>query len=108
MRIAAAIRDEALRNALEEAAAQLNGEMVTTSLSLVDGDAAPPAAEVFVVEITPEEDIDRYRAQARRAGAGLVVACSPTIITSERLMQADEWVVLPVTGTELATRISMA
>ena len=108
MRIAAVVRDDALRNALTDAAAQLSSEVVPTSPSLVDGSTAPPAADVFVIEVTPDEDIERYRAMARRAGAGLVVACSPTILTPERLLQADEWVVLPVTTNELSNRISLA
>ena len=108
MRIAAVIRDEALRSALTDAAARLSADVVTASPSLVDGNTAPPAADIFLIEITPDEEIERYRALARRAGAGLVVACGPTILTPERLLQADEWVVLPVTADELASRITLA
>ena len=108
MRIASVVRDEALQTALKEAAQSLSAEIVTSSPAIVDGETAPPAADVFVVEINPDDDIERYRAQARRAGAALVVACGPTIITPERLLQADEWVVLPVTVDELASRITMA
>lgn len=108
MRIAAVISDDALRRSLEAAATELSGEIVQVSPTLVE-DGTPPAADVLVVEAGPAEDIERYRSLARRAGAGLVIACRPEATASpERLVQADEWVVLPVSGLELAYRISIA
>ena len=108
MRIAAVVRDEALRRAVQDAAKILDGEIIDSTPAIVEGTTAPPAADVFVIEAGPEEDIERYRAQARRAGAGLVVACNNMVITAERLAQADDWVVMPVTGEELSKRISIA
>ena len=109
MRIASVIRDEALRNALTEAAQRLNAELVEPTPALVEGPTPPPAADVLVVEVSPSDDIEQYRAQARRAGAGLVIACKPeSVAIPERLVQADEWVVLPVNADELAYRISIA
>ena len=109
MRIASVIRDEALRNALTEAAQRLNAELVESTPALVEGPTPPPAADVLVVEVSPSDDIEQYRAQARRAGAGLVIACKPeSVAIPERLVQADEWVVLPVNADELAYRISIA
>ncbi|HEX6560384.1 MAG TPA: EAL domain-containing protein [Longimicrobiales bacterium] len=108
MRIAVIVRDEALRRAVADAATRLSADVVDSSPSIVEGQSAPPAADVFVVEAALDDDLERYRAQARRAGAGLVVACSPDMATPERLAQADEWVVLPVTAKELASRIAIA
>jgi EAL domain-containing protein (putative c-di-GMP-specific phosphodiesterase class I)/GGDEF domain-containing protein len=108
VRIAAVISDEALRRSLEDAASRLSAQIVDSTPSLV-ADAAPPAADVLIVEAGPEEDIERYRLLARRGGAGLVIACRPDGAPSpERLVQADEWVVLPVGAEELAYRISIA
>jgi len=108
VRIAAIVRDDALRDALIDAASRLSGELVPTPPLLVEGDTPPPAADVFVVEVSPEDDIERYRSLARRAGAGLVVAQSASIINPAHLMMADEWVLLPINGEELANRITMA
>jgi len=108
VRIAALVRDEALRRAIADAAARLSSEVVDFTPTLGDGQEAPPAADVFVVEANLDENIEEARAQARRAGAGLVIACSPDAATPERIALADEWVVLPVAGAELATRIAIA
>ena len=109
MRIAAAVRDEALKRALDDAVGRLSGELIDSTPALVEGSSAPPAADVFVVEAGPDADIEWFRTHARRAGAGLVVACNPLAMASaEHLVQADEWVVLPVSGEELANRISAA
>lgn len=109
MRIAAVVRDDALRRSLAEAASQLPGEVVETAPVQVDGQAAPSAIDVFVVEIAPGDDVDKFRAQARRAGAGLVLACNPAaVVTPDCLVQADEWFMLPVTPAELAYRITLA
>lgn len=109
MRIAAVVRDEALRRALEDAAQRLSAEVVDSAPTLVEGQSAPPNADVLVVEAEADTDIERYRAQARRASAGIVIACKPdACATPERLMQVDEWVSLPVSGEELAFRISLA
>ncbi|MGQ0562092.1 MAG: EAL domain-containing protein [Gemmatimonadota bacterium] len=109
MRIAAAVRDAALQRALHEAVERLSAELVDHAPTLVEGQDAPPAADVFVVEIDAGSDVERFRAQARRAGAGLVIACAPGVCPApERLVQADEWAVLPVAAEELAYRISIA
>lgn len=109
MRIATVVRDEALRVALDDAAARLSAEMVVSTPSIVEGQDAPPGVDIYVVEPESDADIDRYRAQARRAGAGLVIACSASQCdVPSHLMQADEWVVLPTTGEELAKRIGVA
>jgi EAL domain-containing protein (putative c-di-GMP-specific phosphodiesterase class I)/GGDEF domain-containing protein len=111
VRVAAVIRDEALRTVLAEAVDRLSGELIEAPPSpiLIDGQNGPPAADVFVVEVNADSDIERYRAQARRGGAGLVIACQPNLCPSpERIIQADEWAVLPISAEELAYRISIA
>ncbi|MGQ0815053.1 MAG: EAL domain-containing protein [Gemmatimonadota bacterium] len=109
MRIAAIVRDDALRVALDDAVKRLSGELVDSTLAIVADQDAPPAADVFVVETDSESDIERYRAQARRAGAGLVLLCPKSLCpTPERLVQADEWALLPISAEELAYRISIA
>ncbi|HEY0809712.1 MAG TPA: hypothetical protein VGD49_06095, partial [Longimicrobiales bacterium] len=74
MRIAALIRDETLKLALQQAAQELSAEVVDALPSVVDGRDAPPAADVLLVELEAAEDVERYRAIARRAGAGFVAA----------------------------------
>lgn len=109
MRIAAVIRDEALRSVLDDAIERLSAELVSATLALVEGQDVAPSADVFVVESEADSDIERFRAQARRAGAGLVIVCQPTACpTPERLVQADEWAVMPIGVDELVYRISMA
>ena len=109
MRVAAIVQDENLRLALEKAATGLSAELVDASLSLVEGQDAPPAADVWVVEAGADDDLERYRVSARRGGAGLVAAFRPPFIaTVDRVSLADEWVVLPVEADELASRITSA
>jgi EAL domain-containing protein (putative c-di-GMP-specific phosphodiesterase class I)/GGDEF domain-containing protein len=109
LRIASIVRDEALRSVLEQAVDRLSGELVSASPALVEGQDVAPTADVFVVEAEENADIERFRAQARRAGAGLVIACHPSGCPApDRLVQADEWAVLPLSVEELTYRISMA
>ena len=109
MRIAALIRDETLQRSLHEAAEALSAEVVDAGPALVDGSESPSPADVLIVELTADEDLDRYRMQARRAGAALVAVFHPPIImTAERIAQTDEWLVLPTDPNELKNRISIA
>ena len=109
MRIAALVRDENLQRSLHEAAAALSAELVDGGPTLVEAKDSPTTADVLVVELNPDEDLDRYRVLARRVGAGLVAAFHPPIVmTAERIAQTDEWVVLPVEASELVNRISIA
>jgi EAL domain-containing protein (putative c-di-GMP-specific phosphodiesterase class I)/GGDEF domain-containing protein len=109
VRIAAVVRDEALRRALEEAAQLLSAELVESVPLQINAEHAPAAADVFVVEVGPSTDIERHRLQARHAGAGLVIVTSPNAtLAAERLVQADDWLIMPVDVAELASRISIA
>lgn len=109
MRIAAFIRDETLKLALQQAATELSAEIVDSLPTVVEGGDAPPTADVLLVEITAEEDIERYRALARRAGAAFVAAFHPPVQTTpERIALADEWVLLPTDIAELTSRIAIA
>ena len=109
MRIAAIVRDEALRRSLKDAATRLSADLVEFVPLQIDGQEAPTAADVYVIEAGPDDDIERHRLQARRAGGGLLIAStSASSIPAERLVQADEWVLLPVEAEELASRIALA
>lgn len=109
MRIAALVRDATLQHSLEEAAAILSAELVDAGPAVLEAKDASSTADVLVVEVSPDDDIDRYRVLARRAGAGLLTAFhSPIVMTPERIAQTDEWVVLPADANELATRIAIA
>jgi EAL domain-containing protein (putative c-di-GMP-specific phosphodiesterase class I)/GGDEF domain-containing protein len=109
LRIAALVRDETLQRSLQEAAAALSAELVDGGPAIVDAKDSPAAADVLVVELNPDEDLDRYRVLSRRAGAGLLAAFHPPIVmTPERMAATDEWVVLPTDANELAQRISIA
>jgi EAL domain-containing protein (putative c-di-GMP-specific phosphodiesterase class I)/GGDEF domain-containing protein len=109
LRIAALVSDETLKRSLAEAAAELSAELVDAGLALVDDGETPAAADVLVVELTADDDLDRYRMQARRAGAALVAAFHPPIVmTAERIAQTDEWLVLPADTNELKNRITIA
>lgn len=109
MRIAANVRDAALRLALEDAVKRLGATLVdSTPFSAGSGNEIP-SADVYVMEASEDDDLARFREQARRAGAGLVVACPPPATAGpERLVQADEWAIMPVSGEELTYRISIA
>jgi EAL domain-containing protein (putative c-di-GMP-specific phosphodiesterase class I)/GGDEF domain-containing protein len=109
LRIAALVRDEALQRSLQEAAALLSAELVDGGPAIIDGKDSPSTVDVLVVEMSPDEDIDRYKVLARRAGAGLLTAFhQPIVMTAERIAQTDEWVVLPADANELMNRISIA
>ncbi|HEY0672418.1 MAG TPA: EAL domain-containing protein, partial [Longimicrobiales bacterium] len=109
MRIAAIVRDESLKSALVEAAAALSAEVVDALPAIVEGQDAPPSADVLLVELKAEEELERYRALARRAGAGFLAVFHPPIIaTPDRIGQADEWLVLPTDAAELTSRIAIA
>ncbi len=109
MRIAAVVRDESLKRALAEAAAGMSAEVVDAMPALVDGNNASPAADVLLVELKAEEELERYRTLARRAGAGFVAAFHPPIIaTPDLISQTDEWLVLPTSAQELSSRLRIA
>jgi EAL domain-containing protein (putative c-di-GMP-specific phosphodiesterase class I)/GGDEF domain-containing protein len=109
VRIAVVVRDESLKRALAEAATSLSAQIVDALPALVDGKEAPPAADVLLVELKAGDELERYRALARRAGAGFVAAFQPPIIaTPDRIAQTDEWLVLPTNAEELSSRIAIA
>ncbi len=106
MRILLLARDEALRDAVREAADSLGAR-----LREADPDAALDdlgGADIFVVEdgAGPPSGIADI---ARRAGAALVVA-SPEEPrgTPPVLAEADDWILLPTTARELRGRLVMA
>ena len=109
MRIAAIVRDETLKSVLQQAATQLSAEIVDALPTIVEGRDAPPAADVLLVELNAGEDVERYRALARRAGAALLAAFHhPMVMTAERIALTDDWLMLPANASELVNRITIA
>jgi EAL domain-containing protein (putative c-di-GMP-specific phosphodiesterase class I)/GGDEF domain-containing protein len=109
VKIAGIIRDEALKQALQEAAAGMSADLVDFQPAAADGNSSPLSADVLVVELGAHEELERYRAVARSAGAGLVAVFHPPIVmTADRIAQADEWLVLPTQAAELSNRIIIA
>ena len=109
MRIASIVRDEALKQALEETAAALSAELVDEAPTASDASRVPAAAaDVLVVELQTEE-LERYRVMARNLGGSLVAVFHPPVVmTPERIALTDEWLVLPTNASELASRIATA
>lgn len=110
MRIAADVRDEALRDALKDAADALGSTLVDVAELAGGNGAAPrPQADVLLVELRPELDVQRVRATARRAGAALILACADQKQCSNpTLADADDWILLPTSVDELRLRLSIA
>ncbi|MBI4410846.1 MAG: EAL domain-containing protein [Gemmatimonadetes bacterium] len=102
MRVLAHVRDAGLRRALVDATHRLSAEL----LEPADGRVS---ADVVVAEAGPKEELQEIHAQARAAGAALVVACrEPEDCRIASLAGADEWVFVPVDPAELAIRLATA
>ncbi|MGH7476094.1 MAG: EAL domain-containing protein [Longimicrobiales bacterium] len=111
MRILSRTSDESLRELLAAAATRLAGEVI---------DVGPPPADltsetlrvepdIVLLESSDEDEIKRAGADVRAAGAALVVAChSLAGCSAAHLARAGDWVLLPTTDEELATRITAA
>jgi EAL domain-containing protein (putative c-di-GMP-specific phosphodiesterase class I)/GGDEF domain-containing protein len=108
VRIAADVRDDALRQGLREAAESLGGtiadvDIVSASAAETDG------VDVLFVELRPDTDVQRLRGRARQAGAALIFACGEQAeCPNPALADADDWVLLPVAAEELRIRLSIA
>jgi EAL domain-containing protein (putative c-di-GMP-specific phosphodiesterase class I)/GGDEF domain-containing protein len=115
LRIVAAVRDEGLRNAVLEAAASLDAEVMTVSSAAEDRpldtqmrDALRTHPDVLFVE-SFGIDIRQLRAEAHARGSALVIACTSEEGALEGVASgADEWVLLPSTAAELSVRFRSA
>ncbi|MGH7480676.1 MAG: EAL domain-containing protein [Longimicrobiales bacterium] len=111
MRILACLSDEELRAALEQAAAELEAE-------IVDGGPHPPGLtsdalrlkpDIVLVESSDEDEITRMAAEVQAAGAALVVACHTlSSCNAANFARVDDWLLLPTTSEELSVRLRSA
>ena len=107
MRIVARVRDEDLRRNLETVATQLGAEMLVDGVSDITVGLLPN--DLFLVELEQNDDIEKLRTHARRAGAALVLACTAAhSCDANALARADEWLLLPSNTEEIKTRINIA
>jgi EAL domain-containing protein (putative c-di-GMP-specific phosphodiesterase class I)/GGDEF domain-containing protein len=109
VRIAAEIAEPGLRDLLEQVAGELGG-VISDAAELFSGNGREPAdADVVLVELRPDTDVQRLRAQARRSGAALLFACrTETDCPNVALADADDWILLPATHNELRLRLQIA
>ena len=109
MKIVARVNDDALKRAVVAAAAALSAELVEEAPAENGGEGHTAPADVVLVELTGDVDIEQLRGYARRRGAALIVACSPgTGSTPPTVAEADDWLMLPVDAEELQLRIGVA
>jgi EAL domain-containing protein (putative c-di-GMP-specific phosphodiesterase class I)/GGDEF domain-containing protein len=108
--VAADVRDEALRDALQRAAESLGGNLTDLSTEANGNGTAPHrGADVLVVELRTDTDVQRLRGMARRSGSALIFACAERPdCPSAALADADDWVLLTATPAELRLRLSIA
>lgn len=110
MRIAADVADAELLGILEGVAGEIGAELVPVQ-ALLQGNGAAPSrhADVAVVELRHDTDVQRIRAEARRAGAALLFACRSTGDCPDvTLADADDWLLLPTNAAELRLRLDIA
>jgi EAL domain-containing protein (putative c-di-GMP-specific phosphodiesterase class I) len=106
VKIEARVLDDRLREILQQAAERLGG-VVADHIAAPTADGSPPA-DILLVEVEPDADIDELRAEARRTGAALVVACHAEHECTDTVASADEWVLLPTGADELEFRLRLA
>lgn len=108
MRIAALVRSEGLRAAVQQAAQSLRAEL--SEIDVVpngNGGQAPPS--VILVELSDDPQLAAWRSYARSVGAGLVLACGDLVTCSDpMLLGADEWVSADTGADELRLRLRHA
>lgn len=109
MRIRARVRDPGLRIALEKAADQIGAELVDLAVENHPLRETIARAEVMLVELDSGEDIEELRADARRNGAALLLACADGIdCPLTTLAESDDWLLLPTTAQEIEVRLGTA
>jgi EAL domain-containing protein (putative c-di-GMP-specific phosphodiesterase class I)/GGDEF domain-containing protein len=114
VRIVAAVRGDAVREAVSEAAAVLAAELMTLSAEPGEGresrtrEALRTHPDVLFVEGC-SEDLQSLRADTRARGSALVIACGNEEEAIRGVgMGVDEWVLLPTTAGELSVRFRSA
>jgi EAL domain-containing protein (putative c-di-GMP-specific phosphodiesterase class I)/GGDEF domain-containing protein len=105
VKIQARVVDGDLRALVEQVAARLDAQVIERSQGGLDG---TPPADVLLVEVESDADIDALRSEARRTGAALVVACRDRENCADTAASADEWLLMPTGADELAFRLNLA
>lgn len=111
MRILTCTRDNELRQALDTAAGQLHAEVIPMPARGARGAAAigQARADVVVVEMQPEADLNRIRAETAGTGTAILAICRDRDqCQSAIISQADDWLLLPAAADEIALRITGA
>jgi EAL domain-containing protein (putative c-di-GMP-specific phosphodiesterase class I)/GGDEF domain-containing protein len=110
VKIAAEVRDGALRSALREAAEALGGSLEDGGLDAAgNGTGTVAGFDVLVAEIRGDTDLQRLRAHARRCNAALIIACADRARCPDlALADADDWILLPASVDELRLRLTIA
>lgn len=113
MRIVTQVRDEELRTLIDNVAAELGIE-VFTDFAALSSNGRPPddsddTRDVVVVELGSDTDVQRLRSLARRQGAALLFACQEQDeCPNLALADADDWLLLPASASELRLRLTIA
>jgi EAL domain-containing protein (putative c-di-GMP-specific phosphodiesterase class I)/GGDEF domain-containing protein len=110
VRIIAAVGDETLRRTIAEVAAHIGAEVVEPGTAPPDRGQPPPRQpDVYVIELLPDTDIQRLRAQARRESAAVLLACGAGgECANVALADGDDWLLMPATADELRLRLAIA
>jgi EAL domain-containing protein (putative c-di-GMP-specific phosphodiesterase class I)/GGDEF domain-containing protein len=110
VRIVSHVGDAELSRLAAEVAGQLNAELLETPEGTQDnGNPVLGAGDVYLVELRPGMDVQRLRANARRAHAALLIACTERgECPNLALADADDWLLLPATADELRLRLAIA
>jgi EAL domain-containing protein (putative c-di-GMP-specific phosphodiesterase class I)/GGDEF domain-containing protein len=106
VKIQARVVDGDLRAIIEQVAERLDAQVVDRSQQN-SADGSPPA-DVLLVEVDSDVDVDALRSEARRTGAALVVACRDRENCTDTASSADEWILMPTAVDELAFRLNLA
>jgi EAL domain-containing protein (putative c-di-GMP-specific phosphodiesterase class I)/GGDEF domain-containing protein len=110
VRIVAQVGDDEFRRLIEQVAGTLDAELVLT-LELPEENGAAPLKrpDVLLVQLRSDTDVQRLRAQARRAQAALLFVCnSEADCPNLALADADDWIMLPTSADELELRLAIA
>ena len=112
MKIVASVADGTLRSDLDGVASRLKAD-----LELVDGagkrNGGPsgerPRADILLVEMPENCQLENHAEWAERLGAALVVACrSMQECSAASLSAAHDWILLPASPEELEARLGTA
>jgi EAL domain-containing protein (putative c-di-GMP-specific phosphodiesterase class I)/GGDEF domain-containing protein len=111
VKIVVQIRDADLRSTLDSVAAEIGAEVSDSFDDITGNGAAPPGTTdvIVLVELGPDTDVQRIRAQARRVHAALIFVChNQADCPNLALADADDWLLLPASADEIRLRLVIA